>query len=146
MTCGMPRPFRLIAFRPITFMCPVSLCCQDFAATVRQALDAGSDEQKKALLKDIWERVCVNGSAVEKELRIFLETMGAVVSGGAGDSAFHDIMADMDSDGDGQIDFDEFVEWFLKQNGGPDAQLAPVLEKLGFTHYAEVRTPRTIRP
>ena len=51
-----------------------------------------------------------------------------------------------DTDQSGEIDFDEFVEWFLKQNGGPDAQLAPVLEKLGFTHYAEVRTPRTIRP
>lgn len=92
---------------------------QQFAATVQQALDAGSDEQKTDLLKSIWKRVCVQGTvADERELRLFLETMGAISGEAAGDSAFQGIAADMDGDGDGQIDFDEFVEWFLKQKRG----------------------------
>eukprot|EP01043_Picozoa_sp_COSAG02_P060282 COSAG02_NODE_7843_length_2822_cov_6.232831_3_plen_102_part_00 len=85
-------------------------------------MDAGSDEQKTDLLKSIWKRVCVQGIvAEESELRLFLETMGAI-SGGADESAFRDIMADMDGDGDGQIDFDEFVEWFLKQKQQTEGQ------------------------
>ena len=136
-------------------------------------MDAGSNEQKTDLLKSIWKRVCVQGTvADESELRLFLETMGAVSGGAAGDSAFRGITADMDGNGDGQIDFDEFVEWFLKQkrgeqcsaehsdsqtlpdsasfhltiatqcNAGPDPELRALMEQLGFMHYAQVRRPQ----
>lgn len=36
---------------------------QDFSATVSQALEAGSDDQKRTLLKGIWESVCKSGTA-----------------------------------------------------------------------------------
>ena len=46
---------------------------------------------------------------------MFLETMGAIEKGPAGQENFTSIMGVMDADGDGQIDFEEFVEWFLQQ-------------------------------
>jgi hypothetical protein len=35
----------------------------DFSATVKEALEAGSEDQKRTLLKSIWESVCKIGTA-----------------------------------------------------------------------------------
>lgn len=108
----------LVSSPTMVSFCDLGVSPQSFAATVQQALVASSDDQKTDLLKSIWHNVCVDGTAVEDELRLFLETMGAIEGGPRGDSAFRSITTDMDADGDGQIDFNEFVEWFLKESRG----------------------------
>lgn len=70
-----------------------------------------------------------------QELTGVLGAMGEIDKGPEGRPKFNSIVSAMDTDGDGQIDFEEFVEWFLQQTKSADPKLAAVLAALSFEHY-----------
>ena len=64
------------------------------------------------------------GMLDEDELRKVMTDMGKVLS----DSEFAQAMAEIDEDGSGEIDFDEFLGWWQSQDPEAQQQLAMLMD------------------
>ena len=86
------------------------------AEKFQSTISNSTDETKTKLMKKIWDRVDVDGDGTldKDELRQVLVQMGKSPE----EIDMDVVMADVDKDGDGEIDFREFEEWFNKQESG----------------------------
>jgi hypothetical protein len=79
---------------------------------------AERDAAEESELRQLWARVDLDSSGLldHREVRKLMSDMGKQLS----DDQFTRAMADIDSDGSGEVDFTEFLQWWQMQD--PEAQ------------------------
>lgn len=86
-------------------------------------------EKEDSRLQEVWERVDTDhsGTLDKQEVCLVLKEMGwEDITDQTGD----EMMAVIDADGSGEVDFAEFSSWFLQQDKGLRADVAQRTQKL----------------
>ena len=86
--------------------------------------EEAEDERTANLLRKVWERVDADqsGTLDREEVHQVLIQMGF---DSTGKKVLDEVMAELDADGSGDVDFDEFQEWFMAQDKSKQNNVPP---------------------
>eukprot|EP01048_Picozoa_sp_COSAG05_P020246 COSAG05_NODE_3389_length_2090_cov_83.226017_1_plen_455_part_10 len=100
------------------------------------------EERNRALLESVWKRVDADesGTLDRDEVRQVLCLMGFE---NTGEKVLDHVMLELDQDGSGDVDFEEFGEWFLKQDIAKQAAVPPTPRYKGVADDGELDDNRS---